>query len=171
VPWARRRSALEEKSVVELLDPKVTHTVISELESLLSILKDAETGQRGLAKDEKYLQPYDDALKRINGAIAHLEQLTSDDPEQQARLTLLEGKISARLDELSWTVILMKTGDRATALEIVRSDKGKALMDDVRNAAAAMQRAERIFCGGARQRAAKAIAEQEERLRKIGPSL
>ena len=55
-------------------DRKVAHTheVIESLEALLSTLKDAETGQRGylLAEDEKYLKPYDDALRGVQGSRA-----------------------------------------------------------------------------------------------------
>ena len=121
-----------------------THEVIGALESLLSTLKDAETGQRGylLAGDEKYLEPYEDALKRVPGEFALLAELTSDNPDQQARLAVLEGKIDVRLDELRRTIALMKAGDRPAALKVVRSDTGKAMMDDLRKDIAAMRRAE-----------------------------
>ncbi len=121
-----------------------THEVIGDLESLLSTLKDAETGQRGylLAEDEKYLQPYDDAVGRVQPELAHLKELTSDNPDQQAWLAQLDKKVAVRLNELQETVALMKKGDRPGALKIVRTDTGKALMDDLRQAVAAMQQTE-----------------------------
>ncbi len=133
-----RRSAKNERIVVH------THEVIGELEVLLSSLKDAETGQRGylLAEDEKYLQPYDDAVGRVKAHIARLKELTSDNPDQQARLAVLDQKVAVRMDELHRTVALMKKGDRAAALKIVRSNTGKALMDDLRQDIATMQQAE-----------------------------
>src|SRR5207249_5025185 len=108
-----------------------THEVIGELEALLSTLKDAETGQRGylLAQDEKYLQPYDDALRQVDATVTRLKELTSDNPDQQTRLAVLEQKIAVRLAELQRTVALMKGGDRPAALTVVRSNEGKRLMD------------------------------------------
>jgi PAS domain S-box-containing protein len=134
-----------------------THEILGEMEALLSTLKDAETGQRGflLTEEEKYLQPYDDALKRVEASVAHLKELLSDNPDQQARLAVLHQKITARLDELKQTVALVKGGDRPAALKIVRSDTGKAMMDDLRERAAAMRQAEEDLL---RQRAANSRA-------------
>jgi len=121
-----------------------THEVIREMEALLSSLKDAESGQRGylLTEDEKYLQPYDDAVGRVQAEVTHLKELTSDNRAQQARLAAMERKIAAKLDELKRTVALMKEGDHAAALKIVLGNSGKALMDGVRDAVAVMQKEE-----------------------------
>jgi PAS domain S-box-containing protein len=124
----------------------VAHTqeVVGALESLLSTLQDAETGQRGylLAEEAKYLEPYENAVRDIQTRIAHLQELLSDNPDQQARLATLEQKIAKRMDELNGTVDLMKAKNRDAALQIVHTDKGKALMDDVRKDIAAMREAE-----------------------------
>ena len=121
-----------------------THEVIGELEALLSTLKDAETGQRGylLTEDEKYLESYDDALQRVGAEVARLKELTSDNPDQQARLAVLDKKMGVRLDELKQTVALMKKGDRPAALKVVRSGTGKTHMDELRREIAIMQQAE-----------------------------
>jgi PAS domain S-box-containing protein len=121
-----------------------THEVIGSLESLLSIIKDAETGQRGylLTEDEKYLAPYDDALNRVQDKVVHLRGLSADNLDQQARLAVLRQKIDLKVDELRQTVALMRRGDRPAALKIVRSDIGRIFMDDVRQDIAVMQQAE-----------------------------
>src|SRR5262249_4339317 len=85
---------------------------------------------------------------------AHVKELTSDNPDQQARLAELETKISPRLDELRQTVALMKGGDRLAAMKIVRSDTGKAMMDDLRERVALMRQAEEDL----RRRAAESEA-------------
>jgi PAS domain S-box-containing protein len=146
-----RRLAVENRMVAR------THEVIEELAVLLSTLKDAETGQRGylLADDEKYLQPYLDAVGRVQGELARLQELTSDNPDQRAHLDALRRKVATRLEELHQTVALMRKGDRLAALKVVRSNTGKALMDDVRQAVAAMERAEQDRL---RQRAREAEA-------------
>jgi CHASE3 domain sensor protein len=121
-----------------------THEVNGALDILLSTFKDAETGQRGylLTENEKYLEPYDDAMRRVQAEIDHLKKLTSDNPDQQARLAVLDKKIAVRLDELKQTVALMKKKDRQAALKFVRSGTGKAHMDDLRQDIAALQQAE-----------------------------
>src|SRR5437879_4023829 len=66
-----------------------THEVLANLEALVSILKDAETGQRGyiITEDERYLEPYDAAVKNREPIIRKLRDLTIDNSSQQERLT------------------------------------------------------------------------------------
>ncbi|HEV8199858.1 MAG TPA: CHASE3 domain-containing protein [Candidatus Polarisedimenticolia bacterium] len=127
-----------------------THRVIEDLEALLSTLKDAETGQRGylLTEDEKYLQPYESALLRARNIVAHLEVLTADNAVQRERLAQLEQKVDERVEELHRTIVVMKSGDRAAALAMVRSDTGQAMMDDLRGSVALMERTERDLLQG-----------------------
>jgi PAS domain S-box-containing protein len=122
-----------------------TYNVIGTLDALLSTLKDAETGQRGylLTEDPKYLQPYAEGLQRLQAGMTHLKDLLSDHPGQQARFALLEPKIAAWMAELERTVALTKKGDRAAAMKIVRGDSGKAMMDELRQAVAAMRQSEK----------------------------
>ncbi len=123
----------------------VAHTdeAIVELATVFSTLQDAETGQRGylITEDDAYLQPYRDATARVQTELTRLKGLITD-PAQKARLAVLEQKIALKFSELARTISLNKAGDRAAALELVRSNAGKALMDDARAQVAAMQRAE-----------------------------
>src|SRR5690606_12347298 len=59
-----------------------TYEVIETLESVLSLMRDAETGQRGMVitGEEKYLEPYTAALARIHARVAQVQQLTVDNP-------------------------------------------------------------------------------------------
>lgn len=126
-------------------DRTVAHTdeAIVELVTVLSTLQDAETGQRGylLTGDEAYLQPYRDATARVQPDLARLKLLLTD-AAQQPRLAVLEQNIALELSELERTIALNKAGDRAAALELVRSNRGKVLMDAARAQVAAMQGAE-----------------------------
>ena len=124
-----------------------THEVIGELESLLSTLKDAESGQRGylLAENEAYLKHYDDALTQVYGQVKHLQSLTADKPEQQARLADLDGKIHAQLAELAQAIALNRKGDRTAALKTFKSDVGKSSMDGLRRDIAALQGVEQTL--------------------------
>ncbi|MCU0535356.1 MAG: CHASE3 domain-containing protein [Hydrococcus sp. Prado102] len=68
----------------------VQHTQQVRLESkrLLAALIDAENGVRGygLTRQEKFLTPYNQALKTIPDALADLKDLVDDNPEQTERL-------------------------------------------------------------------------------------
>jgi CHASE3 domain sensor protein len=77
---------------------------------LVSLVQDAETGQRGflLTGDEGYLLPFTTAQKEIPAAEASLRTLTSDNPAQQSRLTNIYATIALKLQELSRTVDLAK---------------------------------------------------------------
>jgi PAS domain S-box-containing protein len=134
-----RRLAYRNEQVVH------TYNVIGELETLLSSLKDAETGQRGylLTEDSSYLEPYNAALVQVQTELTRLRDLIPDNPEQQTRLDALEPKIAARLNVAKQTIELARAGNLAAALELVRSDTGETLMDDIRQDVAVMQQAER----------------------------
>src|SRR5579885_1673614 len=62
-----------------------------ELDATLSLLTDAETGQRGylLTGDPAYLGPYETARATVAEHLQRLEALTEADPEQQALLAAL----------------------------------------------------------------------------------
>ena len=102
---------------------------------LFSLVQDAETGQRGflLTGDERYLLPFTTAQKEITAAEASLRTLTSDNPAQQSRLTSIYATIAQKLQELSRTVDLAKTGNTTDALAIVRSNEGRNLMQHIRS--------------------------------------
>ncbi len=118
-----------------------TRTLIAELESTLSTLKDAETGQRGylLTGTPEYLEPYDSAVASVQGHLSRLDQLTRDDPAQQAKLHEFEGLARAKLAELAATIGLYRSGDVPGALRAVQTGYGHALMDRIRTLVGAMQ--------------------------------
>ncbi|MEI9986939.1 MAG: CHASE3 domain-containing protein [Aliidongia sp.] len=86
--------------------------------NLLSLLKDAETGQRGfvLTGDETYLAPYSDALPAIKNALDSAKALTADNPAEQQRVLSLAPLIDSKLTELRQTIDLRRsTGFRRGA--------------------------------------------------------
>ncbi len=109
--------------------------VLSTIESVLTTLVDAETGQRGylLTGQASYLQPYTDARRQIAPSLAALTSLTTNDPAQQQRLPELRRLITAKLDVLQMAISLYSSGKAADALTVVRSGKGKLLMDRIRS--------------------------------------
>src|ERR1700760_4748309 len=73
-------------SIHNLLDSSrwVDHTdsVINQLSATLSVLKDAETGQRGylLTSDTAFLRPYNGAQEQALMNIDQIQELTLDNP-------------------------------------------------------------------------------------------
>ena len=122
-----------------------THEVIQELESIASIVKDAETGQRGylLTGDKRYLEPYEVAIAQIDARLQQLRALTADNPTQQRRYELLEREIDARLAIIKKTIALRQTKGFQPAVQVVLSGEGRRRMDNIRQIVAQMEEEEK----------------------------
>jgi PAS domain S-box-containing protein len=118
-----------------------THEVIENLGALMADIEDAETGQRGfiLTGNNRYLEPYDQALGRIQNRLAGLTELIKDDPIQHAAVARLKSLADSKLDELRQTIELRRSSGLEAALHVVLSDHGKKIMDDIRELIAQMQ--------------------------------
>jgi methyl-accepting chemotaxis protein len=125
----------------------VAHTdeVLLNLRVLLSILQDAETGQRGylITGEERYLEPYQNALQRVASATQDLKNLTRDNPAQQRRTAALSTLVSEKLNELADTVTLRRNKGFDAVRSVVLTDKGKKAMDDIRKILDEMESEER----------------------------
>lgn len=121
-----------------------THQVNNALSHVLSTFQDAETGQRGflLTGNPGYLEPFTNAIHRQGSMVNRVRWLTSDNPSQQQRLEQAIPLIDAKMAELQQTITLMKTQGLQSALSLVESGKGKALMDDLRAVIAEMENEE-----------------------------
>lgn len=135
---------LDDRSVAA---ERVTHTVTlnAKLETLVSTVKDAETGQRGflLTNESEYLQPYVTARDDIKSQIAELGELIGDDATQQRRLASTGSVLADKFAELEETIALQRDGKPDAALAIVRSDRGKTTMDAFRQVIGQMIDSER----------------------------
>ncbi|MBW4457339.1 MAG: response regulator [Nostoc indistinguendum CM1-VF10] len=111
-----------------------TQEKISKLEELLSEMKDAETGQRGyiLTGQETYLEPYQAVVTNIDPKIAELKNLIADQPSQKKQFTTLESLIAAKLAILKQTIYLRQNQGFEAALQVIQTNQGKHLMDDIR---------------------------------------
>jgi len=113
-----------------------THTLLvrEEIEILLSLVKDAETGQRGylLTGEAPYLEPYETASRLLPTHTARLRELTADNAGQQSQLLRLDGLIGAKLSEIATTIRVRDTEGPAAASRIVRTDVGMRTMDNIR---------------------------------------
>ncbi|HVZ71553.1 MAG TPA: CHASE3 domain-containing protein, partial [Polyangia bacterium] len=124
-----------------------TLVVTNELNQLLSIYKDAETGQRGylITGEARYLEPYEAAIAAVDGQAAKVRGLIADNPAQQQRLDEIQRRGHVKRDELAQTVALRRAGKVNEALALVLSDQGKRAMDAVRAGIIEMKDAERAL--------------------------
>jgi signal transduction histidine kinase/CheY-like chemotaxis protein/CHASE3 domain sensor protein len=117
-----------------------THDVLVATDSILSTAQDAETGQRGflLTGNDRYLEPYTQAVGAIPERMHDVRNLTRDNPRQQAIVEQLQRRVDAKLAELAETIALRRSEGAAAALAVVETDRGKIEMDGVRDRLAAM---------------------------------
>jgi len=129
---------LSEKRVIR------THEVLTVLETVTSNLKDAETGQRGylLTSEEDYLEPYYSALTNLPVKFQRLELLIKNNPEKLKQLIPLRALVNKKLAELDDTILLHSVGRVDSALELVLTDEGKHIMDDIRTMITEMKTAD-----------------------------
>ncbi|MBT4710817.1 MAG: response regulator [Alphaproteobacteria bacterium] len=114
----------------------VTHTrqVQTAIVGFLSTMQDLETGQRGflLTGQVGYLAPFRTAVQNVNSALENLRTLTADNPRQQLRISNLSPLIDEKVDELETTIDLYQSEGLEAALELVTTNVGKEIMDQIR---------------------------------------
>ncbi len=134
-----------------------SHEVRANLEHILSVLKDAETGQRGylLTGEDRYLEPYNAAAAEILKDIDTVAAQTKDNAQQQTDLDLLRKLSRDKLDELQATITLRKEGGAEAALAVVRSDRGQRIMDTIRGLVVRMDAREKTLLDTRSQAAAE----------------
>jgi CheY-like chemotaxis protein/CHASE3 domain sensor protein len=111
-----------------------THEVIASLDDVISLMKDAETGQRGflITGDEHYLEPFTTARASIDQQLERVGTLTVDNPAQGALLDPVRKHVAAKFTELEETINLRRTTGFDAARAVVITDRGKAEMDALR---------------------------------------
>src|SRR5947209_45297 len=101
------------------------------LGKLLTTCTDAETGVRGyvVAGEPSFLEPYDRAVSTWDDQLDRVRILTSDNSEQQQRLSRLRQVVGQRLDKLTMTRAAYEAGQRGAELTAAMLS-GKRTMDE-----------------------------------------
>lgn len=122
-----------------------THQSLDHVNSLLSLLKDAETGQRGflLTGDDAYLDPYRTAVTDIPLLLGELRSLVSDNPNQQRRLNSATPLVETLLKLHKDRIDMRRQSGEEAALRLVRLGEGKRQMDELRRLFGQMEEEER----------------------------
>src|SRR5262249_24342857 len=105
-----------------------THQIKEALASTLASLIDAETGERGflLAGEQRFLEPYNRALKATDTHLADIRVLTADNPAQQNRLTILQELAARRLGKRAQAIDHRRKGAHPAERTYLR-DEGRPL--------------------------------------------
>ncbi|MEJ8813761.1 CHASE3 domain-containing protein [Variovorax ureilyticus] len=125
--YRQSRQALEEVS-----DAQRARVVLN---LMLQNILDAETGQRGylLTGEPRYREPYDAAVKQVDGHLAALQLLYAKRPTQLAQLNQLAKHVSKKLSEMDVSVRLRQSGNEDAWKFVITTDVGREEMDAIRN--------------------------------------
>lgn len=118
--------------------------VMQKLEQVLSVIKDAETGQRGylLTGQKRYLEPYNGAYHQADELTMQLRTLTADNSGQQVNMRVVRDILQKRLNILQQ---LIDKKDHGDVIKEAGLDAGKAAMDSFRVAVAKAEQDERVL--------------------------
>jgi PAS domain S-box-containing protein len=111
-----------------------THKVMDSLNGVLSMMKDAETGQRGylLTGDPRFLEPYDQAIATVHEQMQKLEALMADNARQQARLPQLRERVERKLAFLAGNIEVRRTQGIDASRRVIANNLGRIEMDALR---------------------------------------
>ncbi len=139
-----------------------TQQLLTAIDELVLSVTGMETGQRGylLTGKEEYLQPLNRARELLGQRLAALRALTADSPNQRRELEGLVPLVREKEAEVQQTIALYKRGHPMDALNVVRTDRGQELMQEIRTIANRMRADER-------QRLRTRIADQQEMDREV----
>ena len=125
--WLGERSKTLLQDAASLRDSRIAAV------ELRDALRTAESSQRGfvLTGNEIYLAPYDTAKARARQHMSAFERLVITASQPPPFLSSLREAVDEKLGEMDQSVALKGAGSDADALSIIRSNRGKALMDEI----------------------------------------
>ena len=125
---------------------RVLHSneILLALDNVLTLAKDAETGQRGyvITGRPDYLVPYRTAVDSIGPQLDALARLIAGDPVMEALLVEVRRRVGAKLGELALTVELRDRKGFDLTRDVIALGAGQADMDALRATIAEMARHE-----------------------------
>ena len=104
------------------------------LNLVLQNVLDAETGQRGflLTGEARYREPYDLAVKQVEGNLATLQGLYARRPGELTQVGELSKHVSRKLAEMEMSVRLRQSGNEDAWKFVITTDVGREEMEAIR---------------------------------------
>jgi methyl-accepting chemotaxis protein len=102
---------------------------------LLADLLDCVTGVRGyiISGNERYLEPYNTAIKAIPTTLEKLHKLTAENPVQQRRVVVLEPLIEKKLAQLRERIDARRTSGFDAAAKLVLTNESENNTKQIRD--------------------------------------
>ncbi|MFY9224971.1 MAG: CHASE3 domain-containing protein [Blastocatellia bacterium] len=138
---------------------KHTYQVLEKTELLISLLKDAESGQRGyiITGNESYLEPYNIALANIDKAFEDVERLMVNSVLREKRIKELKPLIDERISVSKELINIRREKGIDAAASLLLQGRGKKLMDNIRKLIAEIKAEETNLLGQRTKEAESAI--------------
>ncbi|MFT4254780.1 MAG: CHASE3 domain-containing protein [Caulobacter sp.] len=121
-----------------------------ELQTVFSLMQDAETGQRGfvITGQDRFLEPYDAALRRLPSQLADLRAMRErdtggQDAKDDPAFDRLEALIARKRETMAEGIRLRREDGEDAARALVSSGKGKVVMDEIRVVVSELQAADK----------------------------
>lgn len=124
--WLGERAQVYFNEVIEARDTRGSAV------ELRDAVRTAESSQRGflVTGNEIYLAPYDSAKTLALRQLETLQRTLTAYPESEALLLRLKTVITEKISEMDQTIALKNDRRDAEALAVLRTNRGKALMDE-----------------------------------------
>jgi two-component sensor histidine kinase len=124
--WLNERARVYFDDVIEARDTR------SAAVELRSALQTAESSQRGflVSSNEIYLAPYDTAKDQVERRLGSLKQLLAPYPDAAVMLQRLTTLVGEKVAEMDHSIVLKNDRRDEEALALLRTNRGKALMDE-----------------------------------------
>ncbi len=119
-----------------------THKVISDVENLLSVVKDGETGLRGFVntRDTIFLEPFNKSVAGVRSLLKIVQTETQSDEKQQHNLKLLGELVSQKYMNINSSLnMFLQNGYIITDSMMKNGYAGKYIMDSLRLVVSNMQ--------------------------------
>ena len=119
-------------AVVDMQEAQLTRSALNDLKQTIL---DAETGQRGylLTGDERYLEPYNNAINQVNQQLDTLRQIFTPYKDQLAEFGIMSRHISRKLAELDLSVRMRRENKEEAWRFVLSTDVGKEQMQAIRD--------------------------------------
>ncbi len=120
---------------------RTSNQTMDQIAEVLSLVKDAETGQRGylLTRDPLFLEPYNSTKSQLRTTLENLSQTVAQSPTQVTNLKDLQNAVSERISVLDENL----NNGRSEQVQSEDLLQGKRQMDRLRSVVRRMQNEER----------------------------
>lgn len=124
-----------------------TRTTIIALKDNLTILLNAETGERGyvITGRNDYLAPYNEARQKLSENTALLDKMLKGNTSQERELDSLYSYINQKMVYIEKIISLKKAGNEEAVKDLLTTGVGKDLMNKVREHNLQLQQVEEVM--------------------------